>query len=681
MVFTEREVQHLQNRVSELERQLAEAQDTIQALSFPEREELSGNDARQRAEELYAIIQTLHDPVMVYDQNGVIYLANASARRAHGFDPTGHHRRDTNQTLLAHYPDGRLAHSDELPSARALRGETVIDEALTIKNLHGEELSILVTSSPLLINGVQRGAVSVWHDITERKAVEEALQESEERFAKAFHASPDAIIISRLLDGLILEVNEGWSTIFGHTQSEVLGRTTLELGVYANFEDRKEIIDHLKETGSLHDLEIQMRRKSGELRQVSMSAEQIEINGVECLLAIIRDVTEQRQAEQALRESERRFRSLANSMPQLVWTARPDGTVDYYNQRYHEFWGIKRVAGAAWEWSPVLHPEDLQPTVDAWQHSVQTGEIYQIEHRVRMANDSYRWHLSRGVPMLDDKGRVTRWFGTATDIHDLKVAEEQLKVYAQRLERSNRELEQFAFIASHDLQEPLRKIEVFGDLLLESSKSLSGRERNYLDRMRDAAGRMRDMVDGLLQLSRVTTQGKPFIPVNLSQVISEVLHDLEAQIRRTDGKVEVDESLPAIEGDPLQVRQLMQNLIGNALKYHLPDVPPEVKVYAQQRSERIQVVVEDNGIGFHPEDAERVFQPFQRLVGRSQFEGSGMGLAICRRIAERHRGEISAASQPGGGATFIVTLPIYQPESTRKDVSHEASSSAPGRGG
>lgn len=681
MVFTEREVQHLQNRVSELERQLAEAQDTIQALSFPEREELSGNDARQRAEELYAIIQTLHDPVMVYDQNGVIYLANASARRAHGFDPTGHHRRDTNQTLLAHYPDGRLAHSDELPSARALRGETVIDEALTIKNLHGEELSILVTSSPLLINGVQRGAVSVWHDITERKAVEEALQESEERFAKAFHASPDAIIISRLLDGLILEVNEGWSTIFGHTQSEVLGRTTLELGVYANFEDRKEIIDHLKETGSLHDLEIQMRRKSGELRQVSMSAEQIEINGVECLLAIIRDVTEQRQAEQALRESERRFRSLANSMPQLVWTARPDGTVDYYNQRYHEFWGIKRVAGAAWEWSPVLHPEDLQPTVDAWQHSVQTGEIYQIEHRVRMANDSYRWHLSRGVPMLDDKGRVTRWFGTATDIHDMKVAEEQLKVYAQRLERSNRELEQFAFIASHDLQEPLRKIEVFGDLLLESSKSLSGRERNYLDRMRDAAGRMRDMVDGLLQLSRVTTQGKPFIPVNLSQVISEVLHDLEAQIRRTDGKVEVDESLPAIEGDPLQVRQLMQNLIGNALKYHLPDVPPEVKVYAQQRSERIQVVVEDNGIGFHPEDAERVFQPFQRLVGRSQFEGSGMGLAICRRIAERHRGEISAASQPGGGATFIVTLPIYQPESTRKDVSHEASSSAPGRGG
>jgi light-regulated signal transduction histidine kinase (bacteriophytochrome) len=303
-----------------------------------------------------------------------------------------------------------------------------------------------------------------------------------------------------------------------------------------------------------------------------------------------------------------------------------------------------------------LHPDDLDATVSAWTHSVQTGDIYQIEHRVGMVDGAYRWHLSRGVPMFDREGRIIRWFGTATDIHDLKVAEEKLKVYAQRLERSNRELEQFAFVASHDLQEPLRKIEMFGDLLLERAAELHEPERNYLDRMRHAAARMRNMVEGLLQLSRVTTQGKPSVPVDLSHVTSEVLHDLEAQIRRTGGSVEVG-TLPVVEGDPAQLHQLMQNLIGNALKYHPQDAPPVVRVHAEELSGNVQIYVEDQGIGFDQDESERIFQPFHRLVGRSQYEGNGIGLAICRRIIERHYGEIKALSKPGQGATFIVTLP------------------------
>jgi signal transduction histidine kinase len=152
-----------------------------------------------------------------------------------------------------------------------------------------------------------------------------------------------------------------------------------------------------------------------------------------------------------------------------------------------------------------LHPDDLQPTLTAWQHSIQTGNIYQIEHRVRMAGGSYRWHLSRGVPILDDNGQVSRWFGTATDIHDLKLAEEQLKVYAGRLESSNRELEQFALMASHDLQEPLREIERFVALLRGSAAALDEHQRSYLDRIQNAARQMRDMADGVLQPSRAAT--------------------------------------------------------------------------------------------------------------------------------------------------------------------------------
>jgi light-regulated signal transduction histidine kinase (bacteriophytochrome) len=283
-----------------------------------------------------------------------------------------------------------------------------------------------------------------------------------------------------------------------------------------------------------------------------------------------------------------------------------------------------------------------------------------------MADGSYRWHLSRGVPMLDEKGRIIRWFGTATDIHDLKLAEEQLKVYASKLEKSNRELEQFAFMASHDLQEPLRKIEMFGDLLLERAADLRDNERNYLDRMRNSASRMRDMIEGLLQISRVATQGRPFVQVDLSRITLEVISDFEEQIRRSGGKVEVD-SLPVVTGDPLQLRQLMQNLIGNALKYRQPGKPPEVRIFASQFFEKVQICVEDHGIGFALEDADRIFEPFQRLVGRNQYEGSGIGLAICRRIVERHGGEIAAISEPGTGTTFIITLPDPTIKPSRKE--------------
>lgn len=511
--------------------------------------------------------------------------------------------------------------------------------------------------------------VSILTDITERKKAEDALRQSEQRFSKAFHSSPNAIIISRLSDGLIIEVNDGWSAIFRHQASEVIGRTSIELGVFAHPEDREKAIALLQEHGSLRDFELQIRTKTGDIREASMSVELLELNDTLCLLTVMQDITERKQAEQSLRESAQRFHSLADSMPQLAWTALPDGSVDYYNKRYLEYRDIQQRQGSTWEWTPVLHPDDADATIHAWQHSVSTGEVYQIEHRVRMANGSYRWHLSRGIPVFDEHGHVIRWFGTATDIHEQKMAEEKLKTYTERLERSNRELEQFAFMASHDLQEPLRKIQVFGDLLAVRAETLNDRELEYVKRMRSAAGRMREMVSGLLQLSRVNTQGSPFTTVDLAQAIAGAISDHVEQIEKTSGVVEVA-PLPTVIGDALQLRQLMQNLIGNALKYHRPEMYPRVRIYAEQSADAVKLFVQDNGIGFEQENAERIFQPFQRLVGRSQFEGSGMGLAICRKIVERHGGEIRAQSTPGVGTTFIVTLPKALSPSSEKD-NHE----------
>jgi light-regulated signal transduction histidine kinase (bacteriophytochrome) len=259
------------------------------------------------------------------------------------------------------------------------------------------------------------------------------------------------------------------------------------------------------------------------------------------------------------------------------------------------------------------------------------------------------WNIDL-VPVLNDQGTVSRIIILEQEITDLVLERQQL-------ERSNRELQEFAFVAAHDLKEPLRKIDAFGEML-NNNQNMTEQQRDYLDRMRSAAIRMQNMVEELLKLSRLTTQPRTFVRVNLDQVASEVISDLDVQINQASGTVEV-EPLPTVIGDLLLVRQLLQNLIGNALKFHTPGVPPRIKVYAQLLpGNAVQVSVEDNGIGFKMEDAERIFQPFQRLLSRSQYEGNGMGLAICKKIVDRHGGTITAVSKLGEGSTFRVTLPL-----------------------
>lgn len=236
----------------------------------------------------------------------------------------------------------------------------------------------------------------------------------------------------------------------------------------------------------------------------------------------------------------------------------------------------------------------------------------------------------------------------------------------QELARSNVELQQFTSVASHDLQEPLRKIQALGNRLKEKcAEALTEQGIDYLDRMQNAARRMQVLIDDLLMLSRITTLAQPFMPVDLSQVTQEVLSDLEVRVQQTHGCVEVGK-LPIVEADPLQMRQLLQNLIGNALKFRQEE-PHIVRIYSQlvegqQQQPLCQIFVEDNGIGFDEKYLDRIFNVFQRLHARSEYEGTGMGLAICRKIAERHGGSITAKSTMGQGATFIVTLPIKQSE-------------------
>jgi signal transduction histidine kinase len=248
-----------------------------------------------------------------------------------------------------------------------------------------------------------------------------------------------------------------------------------------------------------------------------------------------------------------------------------------------------------------------------------------------------------------------------SEIRARKLAQEQLERVAAQLEASNRELQQFASVASHDLQEPLRKIVVFGDRLkAKFGDQLGEQGGDYIERMMSAAARMRVLIDDLLEFSRVVTRARPFVPVDLAEVVREVLVDLEVLIESKGAVLDVGD-LPTIQADPTQLRQVFQNLLSNAMKFQDGGAVPHVAIRAEPANNGShhgwRITVRDNGIGFEQQHAERIFAPFQRLVGRSEFKGSGIGLAIVRRIVERHAGTIAAESSPGQGALFIITLP------------------------
>lgn len=301
-------------------------------------------------------------------------------------------------------------------------------------------------------------------------------------------------------------------------------------------------------------------------------------------------------------------------------------------------------------------------------HQTGVGRIIGIGREVtglRKDGTRFPFHLSVSEVHLSSRKIFT---GIIHDISDLKLAQEKLRRYAAELERSNIELQDFAYVSSHDLQEPLRKIQAFGDRLkTKDGHNLSEQGLDYLERMLSASARMQKLINDLLTFSRVSRQME-FVNVDLNVIVKEVLADLEILIEQTQAVVTVD-TLPVIEAEPTQMRQLFQNLIANAIKFRKKDEQSYIRVYAKllQRQahltatpgdELVEIYVEDNGIGFDEKYLDRIFNIFQRLEGR-KYEGSGIGLAVCRKIATHHGGFISARSQAGKGATFVVTLSVH----------------------
>ena len=467
--------------------------------------------------------------------------------------------------------------------------------------------------------------------------------------------------------GRIVEVNERAVSTYGYKREELLQRNIRDLRAPETIAALEGQLARAAEPGGLL-FETVHQRKDGTRFPAEVSARTITVEGRTFYQSIIRDITERKRAEQVLRESEQRFRDLADAMPQLVWTAEPDGRVDYYNKRYKEYVGIRRTADGSCEWSPVLHEDDVEPTVRVWQRALANGETYEIEHRVRRADGSFRWLLSRGLPVRDEQGRVIKWYGTATDIHELREAREALAQSHAELEHrveqrtaelaaANRELEAFSYSVSHDLRAPLRHVMGFIKLLDQSAgPSLDEKSRHYVQTIAEAAQRMGHLIDDLLAFSRIGRAQMKDARVNLAQLVDEARQELAPETvgRHIDWRLE---PLPQVRGDPALLRAVVVNLLSNAIKYTGNKDVARIEIGCQPQDGEVVCFVRDNGAGFDMRFADKLFGVFQRLHRAEEFEGTGIGLANVRRIIQRHGGRVWAEGEVNRGATFYFSLP------------------------
>ncbi|MBD0366107.1 MAG: PAS domain S-box protein [Flavisolibacter sp.] len=387
-----------------------------------------------------------------------------------------------------------------------------------------------------------------------------------------------------------------------------------------------------------------------------------------CVLVSRFDITDRKRAEEAIKQREEELRTLANSIQNLAWMADGEGWIYWYNQRWYEYTGTTQEEMQGWGWQKVHHPDHIDNVLtfvkDAWKKD----EPWELTFPLRSKSGEYRWFLTRANPVKNAEGKVYRWIGTNTDIDDQKTIEEKLeKLVSERtkeLQHSNEDLQQFAHVASHDLKEPVRKIMTFSNRLnYEFGNLIPEKGKLYLDRLENAAGRIYQMIDSILLYSSLDATKHQKERIDLTETFNEIISDLEVFISEKNAEITYGK-LPVIEGFPILIYQLFYNLLNNALKFSKPNEKPLIEVFCEivdcreSNCKYARIILKDNGIGFNQNEAEIIFKTFTRLHSKDNYEGTGLGLALCRKIVERHRGSISAEGIAGQGATFTITLPI-----------------------
>jgi PAS domain S-box-containing protein len=515
------------------------------------------------------------------------------------------------------------------------------------------------------------GVMILCQDVTESVKAKKALEQSESRFRALVNASSD-VMYSLNADWTIMYPLDGRGFL---SDAQAPITNWMEQNVHpSEFEIVKKTIAAAIANKSVFELEHKVVTANGSIGWTFSRAVPIldEQGNITEWFGTASDITARKKMEDSLIQSESRFRTMADLVPQILWTARADGVVDYYNKVWYEYTGSHFNTDTAENtWGSFIHPEDLPEMAEVWNRSISNETPYQFEFRLKEAKTGeYRWFIAKGVPVRDAEGDLIKWFGATGDIHEQKEFTEKLEhVVDERtkeLQRSNEDLQQFAHVASHDLKEPVRKVKTFVSRLEQHlDGKLDETGRRFTERIHSAANRMFTMIDGVLAYSTINASTQETQPVNLNEVLKNIEIDLEVIIQQTNTKIRYDQ-LPTIEGASVLLYQLFYNLINNSLKFAKANIPPQIIVMSEMviddNRRFAKLTLSDNGIGFEDGQAEMIFDTFTRLNSKDKFEGTGLGLALCKKIVERHGGRISASGIPGEGAAFTIWLPEQQNE-------------------
>ncbi len=650
---------------------------------------------RKRAEEatslLAAVVESSDDGVIAKALDGTILTWNAGAQRLYGYSAAEAVGR--NVSILVP-PEGK----DDLQGIlnRVARGDAVTHYETVRVRKDGTRVEVSLAVSPIRDStGAVVGASTIARDITEWKQALVMLTENEERF----HAVADLTYDMEYWqapDGSLVYISPSCERSTGYRAEEFSRDPDLLIRIVhpddrAGFEAHHHAGRDDPKSQDHYDLDLRIITRSGEERWINHLCRRVYGRDGAYMGRRVsdRDITERKHAEDALRESEERFQTMADSLPQLAWMAKADGFIYWFNRRWFEYTGTTPSQMEGWGWQSVHDPDVLPRVLEQWQGSIATGRPFDMEFPLRGADGTLRPFLTRVVPLKDAQGRVMQWFGTNTDISERVAAEQAMREANERLEArvhertaeltdalqaihslngdlerrageleaANKELEAFSYSVSHDLRAPLRSIDGFSRIVEEEyGGRLDDEGRRLLRVVRDNTHKMAQLIDDLLAFSRSARHPLQPSRIDMGALARSVYEELVPAETRARCEFTVG-ALPCAVGDAAMIRQVWANLLSNAVKFSAPASRPAITVTSRVDGDEIVYAVSDNGVGFDMTYASKLFGVFQRLHPARDFEGTGVGLALVQRIVHRHGGRVWADGAVGKGATFSFALP------------------------
>jgi two-component system CheB/CheR fusion protein len=684
--------EELQSLNEELETSKEELQSTNEELTVVNQEMISLNEqiseARNYAE---SIVANIREPMLVLDKSLRVKTANKSFYNIFKVN-----EQDTEGVLI--YDLGNKQWN--IPELRRL-----LEKILPEKSIFNDfevthsfpivgELIMLLNAREVInkINSEKLILLSI-EDITDRKKAQRKVIESEDRYHNMIYSSPSLISILTGEEMIIDIANDALLNSWGKNK-DVIGKSIFSVLPEIVVQGFDKILLNVYKTGTpFHSYETPVtlnRHGKKDLIYYSFVYQpQRDVSGeIKGVAIIANEVTPQAILNKKIKESEENFRLLAELVPEKISKADALGNIFFFNQNWLSYSGLSIESLKDNGWMKIMHPDELNEITKRWQYSIKTGNNFEMEIRLLNKKGEYKWHLSRVSAVKDDNGKILKWLGATTEIqkqvnqrealenavkkrtNELSVANGSLAIKNEELQKMNKELESFAYVSSHDLQEPLRKIQTYAGRILEKeNEKLSANSKKYFRIMQDSAKRMQTLIEDLLAFASLTTAERKFEKIDFSDIIEKIKIELKETIEEKHANIEVRELCPA-NIIVFQFHQLMQNLISNALKFSRLKHPPHIiikssiiegsKLKSLNLSSKIKychITVTDNGIGFEKKFSEIIFEVFQKLHSKEEYPGTGIGLAIVRKIVDNHNGIITATSKLNKGTTFDIYIP------------------------